>query len=259
MQPETTEYNGKIYRRYPESKRTSDRLYFKRSVTGGTIFLHRQAWIDKHGEIPEGFHIHHIDGNTRNNDVSNLECISPTEHSAKHPFNEERLISQAKHLSRIRHLTKEWHSSDEGIQKHREVGGLAYKNFNPTPKPCTQCGIVFTLRHWGAGINIVQTNANQKQDGKAGLIMKRAFAYAVRLFRLTNILGQKPVPDRVLTVTSAGMARKVYDLTVENHPEYFANGILVHNCRYAVEGIRHAVPDYVGKVVQSYGDRTIGL
>jgi phage terminase large subunit len=34
--------------------------------------------------------------------------------------------------------------------------------------------------------------------------------------------------------------RDVYNLTVENHHEYFANGILVKNCRYALEGARRA-------------------
>lgn len=34
--------------------------------------------------------------------------------------------------------------------------------------------------------------------------------------------------------------KRVYDLTVEDNHEYFANGVLVHNCRY---GIKNLIPD----------------
>lgn len=38
------------------------------------------------------------------------------------------------------------------------------------------------------------------------------------------------VRDRVLDVCASGRAERVYNLTVGGVPEYFANGILVHNC-----------------------------
>lgn len=42
--------------------------------------------------------------------------------------------------------------------------------------------------------------------------------------------------DRVLTVSVlAEKEAEVFDLTVKDKPEFFANGILVHNCRYALE------------------------
>lgn len=147
---ETFEYNGKIYRRYPNSKRRSDRVYFKRSITGGTVWLHRQIWIDAHGEIPAGHHIHHKDENPDNNTLENLECLSAAEHLGEnHVWDEERRTRQAKHLDKIRPLTKAWHSSAEGLAKHREIGGLAYKNYVPTDKCCEQCGCVFTPKKLG--------------------------------------------------------------------------------------------------------------
>jgi len=40
---------------------------------------------EKHfGKIPKGYHIHHIDGNSHNNDIKNLVCLSPEEHSKIH-------------------------------------------------------------------------------------------------------------------------------------------------------------------------------
>lgn len=40
--------------------------------------------------------------------------------------------------------------------------------------------------------------------------------------------------DRVLSVDNSGIADKVYDLTVDGEHEFFANGILVHNCMDAL-------------------------
>lgn len=40
----------------------------------------------------------------------------------------------------------------------------------------------------------------------------------------------------VVSVTDAGTSQ-VYDLTVEGEHEFFANGLLVHNCTYGLVGI----------------------
>ena len=46
--------------------------------------LHRLIFEDFYGPIPEGYVIHHKDGNTLNNSIENLECLSKTEHSTYH-------------------------------------------------------------------------------------------------------------------------------------------------------------------------------
>jgi hypothetical protein len=38
----------------------------------------------------------------------------------------------------------------------------------------------------------------------------------------------------VVRVRAERVRRQVFNLTVEGQPEYFANGVLVHNCRYMV-------------------------
>ena len=49
------------------------------------------------------------------------------------------------------------------------------------------------------------------------------------------------VHDLVVSVSVIGTEDKVYDLTIEDEHEFFANGILVHNCmdalRYALEPV----------------------
>jgi PBSX family phage terminase large subunit len=58
----------------------------------------------------------------------------------------------------------------------------------------------------------------------------------------TNTANKNFVRQRVLTVTDAGIASEVFDLTIQDAHEFFANGVLVHNCidalRYACEGFR---------------------
>lgn len=138
---------GARWRRYPESDNRTDREYFVRSRSGGGVeYLHREVWRHHHGDIPSGHHIHHIDGNCQNNDISNLECLTPKEHMAHHPTGWDGMHE---HLDRIRPLSKAWHSSPEGLEKHREIGGMAYQSFVPVDKPCEQCDQVFTPRKIG--------------------------------------------------------------------------------------------------------------
>lgn len=51
-------------------------------VTGG--MEHRVIWEKHHGKVPEGYCIHHKDGNKKNNRIENLECLSRKEHGKKH-------------------------------------------------------------------------------------------------------------------------------------------------------------------------------
>lgn len=148
---ERMEWNGRKYRRYPDSERRSDRLYWHRSKQGGGIaYLHRDVWEHHNGPIPDGYHVHHVDGNTLNNDIENLECVTPKQHiGERHKWDDERKREQAKHLDRIRDSTKAWHRSEEGREVHRRVGSLAYESFKPTPKPCDHCATVFAPRAIG--------------------------------------------------------------------------------------------------------------
>ena len=45
---------------------------------------HCLVWEKYFGEIPEGMQIHHIDGDKTNNDISNLQLVTPLEHKRIH-------------------------------------------------------------------------------------------------------------------------------------------------------------------------------
>ena len=47
-------------------------------------FNYRRYWEEHNGPIPKGNHIHHIDGDSNNNKLSNLQCVTPLEHYEIH-------------------------------------------------------------------------------------------------------------------------------------------------------------------------------
>lgn len=47
-------------------------------------FVHRLVWMEHNGPIPEGFHVHHKDGDKTNNEISNLELLSDSMHAREH-------------------------------------------------------------------------------------------------------------------------------------------------------------------------------
>ncbi len=52
---------------------------------------YRQIYEQAHGPIPEGYHVHHKDGNHENNHADNLEAIKPRVHRMKHELMGQRL------------------------------------------------------------------------------------------------------------------------------------------------------------------------
>lgn len=140
-------FKGHVYHRYPDSPRRNHRVYYQYHATAGVRYLHRDIWLAAHPgeEIPEGWHIHHKDEDPFNNDPSNLELLSPAEHSVVHPgdqsWEEENLLD---HLDRIRPLAAEWHRSEEGHEWHVQHAKDVFGKQKPlAPRPCEACGAKF--------------------------------------------------------------------------------------------------------------------
>jgi len=138
------EFNGITFRRYPDSDNLADRKYYRPSgkhVSNGVEALHREVWKEHNGEIPDGHHIHHKDGDPTNNNIENLECVTPKEHATKHPEN----ILTPEQIREGIEAAKEWHASDEGEEWHSEhwEESLGKLFRDPKTKPCEQCGEEF--------------------------------------------------------------------------------------------------------------------
>ena len=106
--------------------------YFQRSG----VRLHRKVWEHHNGEIPKGFHVHHIDHNKSNNSHRNLELVHGSAHMSHHQKGHGRKPSEKAHL-----MANEWHASDAGREWHKQH----YENNKHTlhkkiTRECSHCG-----------------------------------------------------------------------------------------------------------------------
>lgn len=151
---EAVQFNGITFRRYPESPRRSDRVYFKcqsKLFKQGIRYLHREIWKSHNGPIPDGFHIHHKDGNTLNNSIENLEMLTRMAHLSGHWTDEKRERAR-NNAAKIRPLTKAWHASPEGREWHKQHAvNSILKSMKPKWVKCIYCEVVFlSKRAYGA-------------------------------------------------------------------------------------------------------------
>lgn len=169
---ETIIFNSIKFRRYPKAKQRAHRVYYwpggnhrKRGVGA----LHQEIWKVEYGEIPKGYAIHHIDENPLNNDLSNLEAMPVREHSSLHSSDPKHLKKQRKHIDKIRPLSKEWHSSPEGIEWHRQhAKDSLWKNREPIEYTCEQCKQQFTSFN-KAGVRFCSNNCKSQWRRDSGI------------------------------------------------------------------------------------------
>ena len=142
---ETIVFKGVKFRRYPDSTRRSDAVYYTPGIADkqrGTRRLHEEIWAEANGPIPKGHHIHHIDGNPLNNDLDNLEAKSRLDH-VRHHLAGTCTERQREHLEEIRPLAAVWHSSPEGLEWHRQHAYTSIRAIPPVDHVCDQCGATF--------------------------------------------------------------------------------------------------------------------
>lgn len=65
-------------------KFTINRDGYYECTTIDRLMLHNYNWEKEKGKIPKGYELHHIDLNKLNNDVSNLQLVTPKEHTEIH-------------------------------------------------------------------------------------------------------------------------------------------------------------------------------
>lgn len=116
-------YRGSRFIRYPNAKGRSERVYYSGwAVVDGLkkkIRYHVYKYLSEVGEIPKGFHVHHIDENTLNNEISNYECKPAAKHAYEH-MNDERRSTSKITIEIARLSASEWHGSEAGRLWHKE-------------------------------------------------------------------------------------------------------------------------------------------
>ena len=137
-------FNGIIYRRDKSNHYQS------------TFHLHRAVYAYYYGEIPAGYVIHHIDHNTENNDITNLQLLTKSEHQKIHnpdgspvapPHSPKQFICE--------HCGKEYTAIDVGNNKYcpdcRPIVNNAKKKLQRYEKRihtniCVVCGKPFQTK-----------------------------------------------------------------------------------------------------------------
>ena len=106
--------------------------------------LHRRIWADAHGPIPEGYAVHHKNGDWTDNSLENLELLEAGEHQRIHQL--ERMAEPEFRrkaldaLGRAQVEAAKWHSSDEGREWHKEHGRKCWEGREPVSVVCEVCG-----------------------------------------------------------------------------------------------------------------------
>lgn len=70
-----------------ENHQRFNNIVYKKTASGHfnrTLGIQQTIWAYVNGEIPKGYEIHHIDGNSANNTIENLQCMTKSEHTALH-------------------------------------------------------------------------------------------------------------------------------------------------------------------------------
>lgn len=124
--------------------RGDDDGYYRNAKTGER--LHRYVWRFYNGEIPDGYEVHHIDGNKSNNDISNLQLLELHEHKKLHG----QMLTEAQREWRRNNLAvnarpkaSKWHRSAEGRKWHSEHAKKQMQNMKVFTNTCIVCGKEF--------------------------------------------------------------------------------------------------------------------
>ena len=161
MPSESIIFNGIKFRRYPQSKNRTERVYYvphsghRRKGVGR---LHEEVYKTFYGTIPKGFCIHHKDENPLNNDPANLELLLRADHQRKH--NAERLKDPETRRKNAEHLraivasgkAHEWHKTEEGRKHCRDNAKYLHGEKRKKVFSCTVCQSIY--RTWNTGKNL---------------------------------------------------------------------------------------------------------
>lgn len=126
--------------------------YFQSGIkTDNERLLHRRIWSDANGQIPPKHHIHHINGDWRDNDIQNLECVLGIEHSRDHMLERNATPEGRKAtlgaLAKAAPMAKEWHASEEGRQWHRKHATTTLVDRPLVNKVCERCKASFQTKN----------------------------------------------------------------------------------------------------------------
>lgn len=124
------------------------RPYFRRTTHKNnkltTVSLHREVWEYFNYPIPKGMHIHHLDGDWRNNQIKNLVLLDGHAHLSAHMKKPERVRQMREQADRMRPLAIAWHKDPANRQFHVDIAKKSWENKKRVKLSCAHCKTEFT-------------------------------------------------------------------------------------------------------------------
>ena len=108
--------------------------------------LHRAVWEYYNGEIPEGYHVHHIDEDRGNNQIENLSLVPGVEHINHHAQSEKWRENGRRAIVLAIEAAPEWHASEEGFEWHSRQAKMFWNEREPHFNVCNYCGDEYLTR-----------------------------------------------------------------------------------------------------------------
>lgn len=148
-------FDGIVYRRYPQAKRSSDRNYFRAGpgdVRKGRGYLHRDVWIAANGPIPNGHEVDHASGDRLDNTLANLQLLPVAEHKEKHREEQSErtrgrfLARTPEQVAGMQAAAAEWHRSEEGREWHRRHATRVSAGIPLVSQRCQRCGSEYEVK-----------------------------------------------------------------------------------------------------------------
>lgn len=164
-----------------------------------SVRLHQAVWEFYNGPIPQGYYIHHKDGNRANNDILNLELVTPKQHALRHASKERKELSR-KNLQLAIEAARycDYRKDSDAISKASKLGWERRPYFKHT---CQLCGKEFETK-------------------------TRSCKYCSTKCKNTARLH----PEKLTKVELVGK-KPVYNIEIEgNHNYITSQGIVTHNC-----------------------------
>ena len=90
-------------------------------ISKNRVRLHIYVWEKYNGSVPKGYHIHHKDFNSKNNDIDNLQLMTQHDHLALHgSLEKNKAIARTNMNEFARPKAIEWHKSENAKQFHKD-------------------------------------------------------------------------------------------------------------------------------------------
>jgi len=181
------------------------------------VLTHRLVAEQIYGDIPEGYIIHHKDGNKLNNSSCNLEILDRKLH--------------------VKYHTTKRHKEDEEYVKKLRKGHKTYRENGGNEKSRKNILNLFKLGKLKRGRDICSIEGCINLSSAKG--MCDVHYQRMRRIKLkTNALRN----HRILSIKKLNYTEDVYDITVKEHHNFaLSSGIFVHNSKDVADAVCGAV------------------